>query len=143
MSSLTTSTLVTFLLLYLGPCHGYTLNYAITGICPSSQVPLSNLPLSNHDSYSSRFSQTLDDLKTTLSPEPLANCPLTFLLFSSILDSTAHHYNHSPATVLSLLAAVSRSANLAWEILVLYEFYILSFQGPHLSSCLLPEKVNN
>lgn len=50
----------TFLLFYLGPCHGYSPNDAISSTCPSSQIPVSNLPLCNHGPYSSRrFSQEL------------------------------------------------------------------------------------
>lgn len=98
VSCLTTSTLGTFPLLYLGSCHGYAQNYVITGICPSSLIPVSNLPLSNHDPYwSRRFSQeTPSDFLMTSKPLfhcPLANYPLASLLFSAILDSRAHHNN--------------------------------------------------
>lgn len=110
ISPLTTSSLVTFSstlpepLTWLHPelCHHQYLSFFPN---PSFKPAT----LSNHHSYSSRrfFSRNptakLFDLLMTLKPlshYPLANCPLAFLLFSSTLDSLAHHYNHPLANTL-------------------------------------------
>ena len=73
------------------------------------------------------FSRTPSDFLMTSKPlfhYPLANYPLAFLLFSSILDSRTHHNNPFLANTLSTLAALCLSS-LPGKTLVLFKLPVV------------------